>query len=254
MSTLLQVTGISRRFGGLQALSDVGFTVEEGKIRAIIGPNGAGKTTLLDVITGFTKPDSGDVRMGERSILGSQPHHLAALGMMRTFQSARLVGRLTVRENLMLGAHHLSHAGFLSAGLWFASVRREERSLRHRAAAAISFLGLEPVADRPAGGLPAGTQRLVEVGRVLTGAPTLILLDEPAAGLDDTETRELADVLQAIRASNITMVIVEHNMELVMSVSDRVLVIDAGKVIADGSPEQVSVEPAVIAAYLGDAQ
>lgn len=254
MTELLEVAEVSRRFGGLHALSDVSFTVNEGEIRAIIGPNGAGKTTLLDVITGYTKPDTGEVRMEGRPILGRRPHRLAASGLMRTFQSARLVRSLTVRENLMLGAHHLSRTGFVAAGLWFPGVRREERSLRQRADSAIDFLGLRAMADALAGSLPAGTQRLVEVGKVLVGAPKVILLDEPAAGLDETETRELADVLGAIRASSVTTVIVEHNMDLVMSVSDRVVVIDVGRVIADGPPEQVSVEPSVIAAYLGEPQ
>jgi branched-chain amino acid transport system ATP-binding protein len=253
MTELLQVRSVSRQFGGLQALSDVGFTVAKGQIRAIIGPNGAGKTTLLDVITGFTRPDTGDVLFQGRSLLGAAPHELPRLGVMRTFQSARLVPRLSVAENIMLGAHHMVRGGFLSAALALPRTRRTERALRERAAAVLEFLQLTSIGERPAGGLPAGTARLVEVGRVLAGAPTLMLLDEPAAGLDDSETKELAGVLQAVKASAVTMVIVEHNMDLVMSISDNVLVLDAGRPIADGPPTSVSKDPAVVTAYLGEA-
>jgi branched-chain amino acid transport system ATP-binding protein len=252
MSVLLDVSGVSRRFGGLQALKDVSFTVEENSVRAIIGPNGAGKTTLLDIITGFTRPDTGEVRFDGRSITNAQPHDLPGFGLMRTFQSARLVPRLTVRENLMLGAHHLAQAGFWSAGLRLPRARSQERRLRERADAVLRFLELGRFADSMASGLPAGTQRLIEVGRVLAGSPRLVMLDEPAAGLDDTETLELADVLRAVKASDITMVIIEHNVGLVMSVSDSVLVLDAGQRVADDVPEVVQSDPNVISAYLGE--
>jgi branched-chain amino acid transport system ATP-binding protein len=252
MSVLLDVSGVSRRFGGLQALKDVSFTVEENSVRAIIGPNGAGKTTLLDIITGFTRPDTGEVRFDGRSITNAQPHDLPGFGLMRTFQSARLVPRLTVRENLMLGAHHLAQAGFWSAGLRLPRARSQERRLRERADAVLRFLELDRFADSMASGLPAGTQRLIEVGRVLAGSPRLVMLDEPAAGLDDTETLELADVLRAVKASDITMVIIEHNVGLVMSVSDSVLVLDAGQRVADDVPEVVQSDPNVISAYLGE--
>lgn len=251
MSVLLEVRGLTRSFGGVRALDGVGFDVEEGEIRAVIGPNGAGKTTLLDVITGFTRPDAGDVRFQGRSILGLPPHRLPALGLMRTFQAARLVPTLTILENVMLGAQHQVRSRFLSAGLGLPRARRQEAALRQRAERVLAFLELSGLAEREAGRLPAGLQRLAEVGRALAGGPRLLLLDEPAAGLDESETRALAEALVAVRESGCTIALVEHNVGLVTAICDRVLVLDAGAVIADASPERVRQEPAVLEAYLG---
>ncbi|HEY0449351.1 ABC transporter ATP-binding protein [Actinophytocola sp.] len=248
---LLAVHALTRRFGGLTAVDQVSLAVAPGTVHAIIGPNGAGKTTLLDLMTGFTKPDSGRVEFAGKDITGTRPHRLPAMGLARTFQSARLVHTLTVRENVMLGAYRFTRARFLSDGLRLPRTRREERASAGRADELLAFLELEQFADTPAADVPAGAQRLVEVARGLATGPDLLLLDEPAAGLDDTETADLAAALHAVRAGGISLVVIEHNMELVMTVSDRVTVLDAGKVIADGAPHEVQANPDVIAAYLG---
>jgi branched-chain amino acid transport system ATP-binding protein len=248
---ILQVRGLTRRFGGLTAVDHVDLTVRPDTVRAVIGPNGAGKTTLLDLVTGFTKPDEGSVTFLGHDVLRMPPHRLPGVGLMRTFQSARLVPRLSVRENVMLGAHHLTRSRFLADGLRLPRARREQRALEERADAVLEFLDLRRFADTAGSDLPTGVQRLLEVGRALAGAPRLLLLDEPAAGLDGTETRELAAVLRAVARSGTAIVLIEHDVEMVMSISDDVLVLDAGAVVADGPPAVVRTDPAVLAAYLG---
>lgn len=251
MSALLTVRGLSRSFGGLAAVQNVDLEVKEGTIRAVIGPNGAGKTTLLDLVTGFTKPDEGSVDFDGHQLVGRSPRDLPAMGLMRTFQSARLVPTLTVRQNIMLGAYRFTRARFLSDALRLPRTRREERELQARADELIAFLDLTRFSGSLATDLPAGAQRLVEVARGLAAAPKLLLLDEPAAGLDDSETRELADVLHAVREGGVSMVLIEHNMSLVLAISDEVTVMDAGKVIADDVPRVVREDDVVRKAYLG---
>lgn len=254
MSTLLEACDLSRSFGGVAAVRNADVAVEEGTIRAVIGPNGAGKTTLLDLITGFTKPDSGTVTFAGKDITGRSPRELPELGLMRTFQSARLVPSLSVKQNVMLGAYRFTRARFLSDAFQLPRSRREERELTKRADELIDLMDLQRFRDASAKALPAGVQRLVEVARGLAAAPRLLLLDEPAAGLDDTETRELADVLVAVRDAGVSMLLIEHNMGLVLSVSDRVTVMDAGRVIAEGLPSEIREDPAVLKAYLGVAE
>jgi branched-chain amino acid transport system ATP-binding protein len=229
----------------------VDFTVRPNTVRGLIGPNGAGKTTVLDLITGFATPDAGTVRFRGEDVLGTPSHELPARGLMRTFQSARLVPRLTVRENVMLGAHHMTRARFLADGLRLPVARREQKALERRADAVLDFLDLGRFRDTAGSELPTGAQRLLEVGRALAAAPALLLLDEPAAGLDGGETAELGTVLRAVAATGTALVLIEHDVELVMAISDEVLVLDAGRVIADGPPAEVRTHPAVLAAYLG---
>ena len=251
---VLTASGLTRRFGGVTAVDRVSFTVAPAGIRAVIGPNGAGKTTLLDLITGFTRPDAGTVDFLGHDVLRLPPHRLPGIGLMRTFQSARLVPRLTARENVMLGAHRLTRSRFLADGLRLPRARREQRALAERAEAVLNFLDLRRYADTAGADLPTGVARLLEVGRALAGAPTLLLLDEPAAGLDGTETRELASVLRGVAAAGTAIVLIEHDVELVMAISDQVLVLDAGAVLADGPPAEVRADPAVLAAYLGTSE
>lgn len=251
MTTLFVAEGLSRSFGGVAAVKDASIEVDAGTIRAIIGPNGAGKTTLLDLVTGFTKPDAGTVTFDGHPLVGLPPRKLPGLGLTRTFQSARLVPTLTVRQNVMLGAYRFTRARFLADAFHMPLARAEERELGKRADALIDFLSLRRFKDAPAADLPAGAARLVEVARGLAAAPKLMLLDEPAAGLDDTETRELADVLRAVRAGGVSLLLIEHNMALVLSISDRITVMDAGTVIAEGNAAEIRDDPAVRAAYLG---
>jgi branched-chain amino acid transport system ATP-binding protein len=249
---LLEVTGLSKRFGGLQAVDQVSFRVERGTIKALIGPNGAGKTTLFNLVSGVALPDSGTVTFEGRPIHGLASHRVAALGLFRTFQQIRLFAGMTVLENVMVGRHVRGRAGFLAGMLHLPWTWREERELEEQARAALDFVGLSAVAGWEATNLSYGQQRGVELARALAGDPTLLLLDEPAAGLNMRETAGLSALIGRIRDRGVTVLLVEHDMSLVMEISDEVAVLSFGQKIADAAPAAVQADREVIRVYLGD--
>jgi branched-chain amino acid transport system ATP-binding protein len=251
MTPALDIAGLSRSFGGVRAVVDVTFAVPPATVTALIGPNGAGKTTLFNLITRLTPATEGTVRYFGRSLDGLSPERIAAIGLVRTFQTARVFPGMTVLENVMTGAHRLMRVPGWRQMLWSSAAAREERGMRQRAEILLDVAGLLTSAHRSASDLPMGAQKLLEIMRALMAAPRLLLLDEPAAGLNDTETAELSAILHAIRDGGITTVVVEHNMSLVMGVADQVVVLDAGRVIATGSPADIRGDRAVIEAYVG---
>ncbi|HVA15628.1 MAG TPA: ABC transporter ATP-binding protein [Stellaceae bacterium] len=247
----LEIAGLDKTFGGLRAVNRVGFTVPAGSLTAVIGPNGAGKTTVFNLITGLYRPDAGEVRFYGESLLDLAPIEIAAKGLIRTFQAARIYPGMTARENVLAGAHLHLRAHAWQQMLWLGSARREERALAARADALLDLVGLGGFRDVAATDLPMGSQKMLEVVRALMAQPRLLLLDEPAAGLNDAETAELAELLRAVRDAGISVVVVEHNMSLVMGVADQVIVIDAGSVVASGTPREIQKDTRVIAAYVG---
>ena len=249
---LLEVRDLCRRFGGLQAVADLTFTVSPGVIKAVIGPNGAGKTTLFNLISGFAVPDSGTVRFRGEEVRGLPAHKLAGRGMARTFQQIQLVPGMTVLENVLTGRHRHARTGFIGGMLRSPRSLREGRAARERCSEILGFLGLADLAGAEAASLAYGQQRLVELARALACEPELLLLDEPAAGLNMRETEELAGTIGRINATGLTVLLVEHDMGLVMNISHEILVLGAGRRVAEGDPRAIQRDPDVVRIYLGE--
>jgi ABC-type branched-subunit amino acid transport system ATPase component len=248
---VLRLQGITKTFGGVTALEDVSFDAGEGLVTGVIGPNGAGKTTLFNIATGLYTQDRGKVYLGERDISLLPPERLARLGVVRTFQNVELFGQMTVLENVMVGLHTKSKSGLFSCALKLPRQVREEKTVRDRAAEWLDYTGIADLAGMAASSLPFGKGRLLEIARALALEPRVILMDEPAAGLNSRETMGLADIIRKIKTSGITVVLVEHDMELVMDICDTIVVLNLGRKLAQGSPRAIQENPDVIAAYLG---
>jgi branched-chain amino acid transport system ATP-binding protein len=248
---LLEVRDLHHWFGGLHVISGVSFTCRKGIVKAIIGPNGAGKTTLFNLVAGAMAPASGAILLEGRPTTGLAPHTVAARGICRTFQATRLFPGMTVLENVMVGRHARARRGFLAGlgGPLFTA--REEARILASCRGIVEELGLGEVAQREALGLPFGRQRVVEIARALAAEPRLLLLDEPACGLNPRETEQMAEIIVRIRDSGVTVLVVEHDMSLVMGISDEVLVLSYGEMIAQGTPREIQANPAVVSVYLG---
>jgi branched-chain amino acid transport system ATP-binding protein len=248
---LLEAQGLTRRFGGVVAVDRVSIRVDQGELVGVIGPNGAGKSTLFHLITGHLVPDAGKVVLGDQDVTDLTADRRARAGMAIAFQAVRLFRGMTVLENVMVGGHAWTHHGFVSAFLRLPDHRREEREISLQARIALRRVGLEAEADRLAESLPIGQQRAVQVARALCGKPRLLLLDEPASGLRAAERERLAHLLDALRGEGLSMLLVEHDVAFVTRLAGRIVVMDRGKVIAEGAPASVRRDPVVIGAYLG---
>jgi branched-chain amino acid transport system ATP-binding protein len=249
---ILILDHLKKKFGGVIAVDSLSLSFKEGNVTSLIGPNGAGKTTVFHLITGFLTPTSGKILFKGEELNHKKPHVIAARGIGRTFQNVQVFPTMTALENVMVGRHLRSRCGMVVSSILPPILRREEKKIRESAVECLNLLGLEAVADRPAGSLPLGTQRMLEIARALALEPTLLFLDEPASGLNARETLVMGELIQKIKTMGITVILVEHDMELVMDISDKVAVVNFGKLIAEGTPKEIQANTDVINAYLGD--
>lgn len=251
MTALIEVTGLSKTFGGVHAVEALSFSVDEGQIYSVIGPNGAGKTTLFNLITGIYTPTQGEIKLKGEGVVGLEPNQLAERGMCRTFQQMQICMNMTALENVMLGRHLQLKSSLLTTILRLPSLLKDEEDCRDHAIELMKFVGCGEYLETEASAMSYGALKRLEIARALASNPKIVLLDEPAAGLNGTETAALEELIKKIAAQGITVVLVEHDMKLVMGISDRLLVLNYGRKLAEGTPEEIRNNPDVIAAYLG---